>query len=131
MYEAALGWSDVPQSSSPLEWWWGAVPTTKICLERTGGEQRCFAESESAIATSNDCQRTGESCGGGAVWCCPRGFPQASALNSGYIPTSHRIPGVLLVVVAGAVGAIAWFVFSHIRAQRALSDVPAAFAGRL
>lgn len=122
MYEAAMGWSEVPQSPSPFEWWWGVVPATKICLERTGGEQRCFAESESEIATANDCERTGESCGGGAVWCCPRGFPEvAAASNPGYTAPSHRIPGVLLLVAGGAVAAIGWFVFSRVRAQRSVA----------
>jgi hypothetical protein len=117
MYEAALGWSDILQAPSPIQWWWGTVPQTKICLERAGGEQRCFAEGESEIATSNDCERTNEPCGGGTVWCCPRGFP-AGGTN----PGSARIPGALLVVGLGAVAAIGWFVFSRVRAQRWLKS---------
>lgn len=125
MYErvTGLGWSEVLQSPSPLEWWWGTIPQEKLCLERTGGGQRCFAESESEIAINNDCERTSESCSGGNVWCCPGGAPQASSttMNPGYVAPSHRIPGVLLIVVAGAMAAVGWFVFSRVRAQRSVA----------
>lgn len=124
MYErvTGLGWSDVPQSPSPSQWWLGTAPQAKLCLERTGGQQRCFAGSESQIALANGCEQMAESCGGSSVWCCPRGFPEASAAaNPGYVAPSHRIPGALLVVGVGVMAAIGWFAFSWIRTQRSVA----------
>lgn len=130
MYErtAGLGWSDVPQSPSLSQWWLGLARPVKICLERTGGEQRCFSDAESAIATNNDCERTAERCGGGSVWCCPLGFPERTAAsNAGYVAQSGRIPGALILGVPVMFGLFWWFVASHIRSRRHLG-VPTAMA---
>jgi len=118
MYERVstngLGWSDVSESPSPARWLFGSSTATKLCLERAGGQQRCFAESENQIAIDSDCQRTDFSCGGGRVWCCPRGFPEsASPTNPGYVATPRRIPAVLMLVTAGLVMAGAWYAVSR------------------
>lgn len=131
MYErvTGLGWSDVPQSPSLAQWWLGLARPSKICLERTGGEQRCFADGESGIATNNDCERMNEACGGGNVWCCPRGFPErTAAANAGYVAQSWHIPGALALGVPVIFGVFWWFVASHIRSRRH-HGVPAAMAG--
>ena len=124
MYERVstngLGWSDVPESPSPAQWLFGSSTATKLCLERAGGQQRCFAESENQIAIDSDCQRTDFLCGGGRVWCCPSGFPEsASATNPGYVATPRRIPGVLMLVTAGLVMAGAWYAISRVLPAKA------------
>ena len=128
MYERVstngLGWSDVSESPSPMQWLFGAPTATKMCLERTGGQQRCFSESESQIAIDNDCQQTAMVCGGGHVWCCPRGFPEsASAANPGYVATPRRIPGALMLVTAGLVMAGAWYAISRVRSGKPVAEV--------
>lgn len=127
MYERVpmngLGWSDVPESPSLTQWLAGTPTATKMCLENTGGQQRCFAESENQIAIDNNCERMNLACGGGSVWCCPRGFPEsASTTNPGYVPTSTRVPGVLVLLAAGTVLAGAWYVMFRARSEKALTE---------
>lgn len=124
MYERVstngLGWSDVPESPSPAQWLFGSSTATKLCLERAGGQQRRFAESENQIAIDSDCQRTDMAYGDEHIWCCPRGFPEsASPTNPGYVATPRRIPGVLMLVTAGLVMASVWYAISRVLPAKA------------
>lgn len=132
MYERvnSLGWSDIPESPSLTQWLSGTPTTTKVCLERTGGQQRCFAESESQIAIDNNCEQMNLACGGGRVWCCPGGFPEsASSTNPGYVSIPSRIPGVLTGLSIGAVIAGAWYMISRTRSAKVSLDIPERFRG--
>lgn len=134
MYERVpmngLGWSDVSEAPSLMQWLAGTPTATKACLERTGGQQRCFSESENQIAIDNDCGQMNLSCGGGRVWCCPGGFPEStSSTNPGYISTPSRIPGVLAVLSIGIVIAGAWYVISRTHPAGPSLDIPERFRG--
>ena len=121
MYERVngLGWSDIPESPSFSQWLFGNPTATKMCLERTGGQQRCFPESESQIAVDNDCQNMNSPCSGGKTWCCSGGFPEStSSTNPGYVPTPTRIPGMWILLGLGIGMAGAWYMISRVRPVR-------------
>lgn len=135
MYERVstngFGWSEVPESPSFTQWLSGSPTAVKMCLERAGGQQRCFAESENQIAIDSDCGRMNLPCGGGKVWCCPGGFPEStSSTNPGYVATPSRIPGALMIFAISAVMAGAWYMISRARIRQ-IPDVALAMERRV
>lgn len=123
-----LGWSDVHESPSTAQWIFGLLPPVKMCLEHSGGQQRCFTDAESQIAYDNNCERMGESCNSGGpsgnqagnVWCCQRGVPSTtSSLNPGYVATPDPKNRILLWAIGLMLAGGIWFAISKKYSRKA------------
>jgi len=132
MYERVplkgLGWSDVHESPSLAQWWQGLQTPVKMCLEHTGGQQRCFSDAESQIAYDNNCERMDEYChsagpGGnrtGQVWCCQMGVPAtASQLSPGYVEVKAHAPKIVTYTLGFILAFGIWAAVAKLRSKKA------------